>query len=156
MKNYTYRIVLFGHRDCCPCRAIDEQFYLLLKELICAKSFVEIYVGRNGEFDIYAATVVKRIQKAIGKANNELVCVLPYVAKDMEYYEAYYDRVIIPECVGRIHPKAAITKRNQWMVEQSDLLICYVEREKGGAYAALKYAKKLQKTIINLAEQKNV
>ena len=56
--DHTYRIALFGHRDFCPRRAVDEQVCFLLKELIRIKPFVEIYVGRNGEFDIYAATVV--------------------------------------------------------------------------------------------------
>ena len=151
--DHTYRIALFGHRDFCPRRAVDEQVCFLLKELIRIKPFVEIYVGRNGEFDIYAATVVKRVQIAMGKENNELVCVLPYTSKDIGYYEDYYDRVIIPECIGRTHPKGAIKKRNQWMVEQADLVICYVEREKGGAHAALKYAKKVHKEIINLANK---
>ena len=59
--------------------------------------------------------------------------------------------MIIPECIGKTHPKGAITKRNRWMVEQADLLICYIEREEGGAFTALKYAKKQKKTIINLA-----
>ena len=39
------------------------------------------------------------------------------------------------------------------MTEQANLVICYVERENGGAYAALKYAKKLGKEIINLAKK---
>ena len=152
-RDHTYEVAFIGHRDFCSYRALDERFYSLIKELIRTKPFVEFYIGRNGEFDIYAATVVKRVQKAMGTENNELVCVLPYSVKDIGYYEDYYDRVMIPECVGRIHPKAAITKRNQWMVEQADLLICYVRREKGGAYTALKYAQKLQKPIINLAEK---
>ena len=83
--------------------------------------------------------------------DDEAKWALKKLVKDIEYYEGYFDRVIIPECVGRTHPKGAITKRNKWMVEQADLLICYVERENGGAYAALKYAKALQKEIINLA-----
>ena len=37
------------------------------------------------------------------------------------------------------------------MVEQADLFVCYVEREEGGAYTAMKYAKKLEKKVINLA-----
>ena len=149
--NDVYSVVLFGHRDFCVCRAVDERFYQLLMELVRTRQFVEFYIGRNGEFDIYAATMVKRVQKKTGKENSELICVLPYSEKDIEYYEGYFDRVIIPECVGRTHPKGAITKRNKRMVEQADLLICYVERENGGAYAALKYAKALQKEIINLA-----
>ena len=112
----TYRVVLFGHRDFCGSRVLNESLYPLLKDLIRTKPFVEIYIGRNGEFDIYAATVVKRVQNAMSKENNEFICVLPYPVKDMKYYEEYYDNVIIPECVEISHPKVAITKRNRWMV----------------------------------------
>ena len=151
----TYKVVLFGHRDFYGHRILDEHLYSLLRELIRTKPFVDIYIGRNGEFDVYAATVVKRIQKAMGKANNALVCVLPYPQKDMEYYEKYYDAVLIPECIGRAYPKGAIIKRNQWMVEQADLVICYLERESGGTYAALRYAKRLGKQIVNLAKKQD-
>jgi len=48
--------------------------------------------------------------------------------------------------------KGAITKRNRFMVEQCDLVIAWVNHEGGGAYDALKYAKKLHKDIINLCE----
>lgn len=117
----------------------------MLQDLIRTKPFIEIYIGCNGEFDLYASTVVKRVQKAMGKANNAFICVLPYPEKDIEYYGEYYDNVIIPDCIEKTHPKGAITKRNRWMVEQADLFVCYVEREEGGAYAALKYAKNLTK-----------
>lgn len=55
----TYRVVLFGHRNFYGYRTLDKQLYPLLKSLIRTKPFVEIYIGRNGEFDLYAATVVK-------------------------------------------------------------------------------------------------
>ena len=63
---------------------------------------------------------------------------------------------MIPECVEKVHRKGAITKRNRWMVEQADIFICYVEKEEGGAYAALEYAQKLNKQIINLADYKGL
>ena len=147
----TYKVVLFGHRDFDGHRMLDEKLYPLLKELIRAKAYVEIYIGRNGEFDIYAATIVKRVQAACGSDNNSFICVLPYKSKDIDHYEDYYDSVIIPECVENTHPKGALTKRNKWMIEESDLLICYVERKCGGAFNALKYAEKLGKKIVNLA-----
>ena len=116
-----------------------------------SQPFVDIYIGRNGEFDIYAASVVKRIQGVTGKENNELICVMPYYVKDIEHYEKYYDRVIIPEIIEGAYPKEAITKRNKWMVEQAELFIGYIEKENGGAYKAMKYAESLGKKVINLA-----
>ena len=150
----TYRVVLFGHRDFNGHNKIDEELYPLIKSLIQTKPFVEIYIGRNGEFDVYAASVIKRVRNATGTESSELICVLPYHERDIEYYEKYYGTVIIPECVGQVHPKSAIKKRNRWMVELADLVICYVEQESGGAYAALKYAQSLGKKIINLAKTK--
>ena len=149
----TYRVVLFGHRDFEGHQILDEYLSPVLKELIRTKPFTEIYIGHNGEFDVYAATVIKRLGSSIGKEKHELICVLPYPNRNTEYYEKYYDSVMIPDCVGKTHPKGAITKRNRFMIEQADLLICYVERNEGGAYAALKYAKKLKKRVINFADK---
>ena len=153
LKDCTYRVVLFGHRDFDGHHVLNERLRPLLMDIIRSKFYVEIYIGRNGEFDVYTATLVKDIQSAMGKENIELTCVLPYPEKNIEYYEEYYDNVMIPECIEKTHPKGAILKRNKWMVEQADLIVCYVERKAGGAYTALKYAKKLDKQTVNLAEE---
>jgi len=150
LLNEVYRVALFGHRDFCQHKRLDDKLYPLVKEVLRTKDFVEIYIGRDGEFDIYAASVIKRVQMVMGSENSELNLVLPYVRKDIEYYEKYYDRVSIPISA---HPKIAITKRNEWVVEQADLVICYVERKKGGAYTAMKYAETLGKAVLNLADE---
>lgn len=72
---------------------------------------------------------------------------------DKIYYETYYDDVMIPMELCGVHPKAAIQKRNRWMVDQSDCLIACVHRDFGGAYDTLKYAIRKGITVINLAEQ---
>lgn len=152
MFNYDeiYRIAMFGHRDFNCHRQLEERLIPVLRDLIRKKKFIEIYMGRDGEFDTYAATLVKRVQKDYDDYHAiEFNLVLPYPKKDMEDFEKYYDRVDIPISA---HPKLAITKRNEWMVEQADLVICYIERESGGAYKAVQYAKKLDKEIINLAD----
>ena len=107
-------------------------------------------IGRNGAFDEYAASVIKHAQRELGTENNDLTLVLPYAVTDLKYYEKYYDNIIIPEDVNGAYPKASIRLKNRWMVEQSNLVIAFVEREKGGAYEAVKYAKKLKKSIINI------
>ncbi len=150
MKVFT--VSLFGHRDVSDLRQLDERLYKVIKALIKKKSYVSFLIGRNGEFDEYAASVIKRVQKEFGKENNDVNLVLPYSVTKIEYYEKYYDSIIIPEAVYGAHPKLAITLKNRFMIEQSDLVIVYVERDKGGAYMALQYAKKLNKDIINLCK----
>ena len=75
---------------------------------------------------------------------------MPYVVKDIEYYSEYYDEVIIPYIIEKAHPKSAITLRNRWLIDLSDMLISYTERKTGGAYATEKYAVSLNKKVINL------
>ena len=147
----SFKIAFFGHRDFLAHRRMEERLFSLLKDAIRRHGFVEIYVGRNGEFDIFAASVAKRAQRAMGKECCELICVLPYPIKDIEWYEGYYDRVTIPEGIEKCHPKGAITKRNRWMVEEADLLIVYADREEGGTAYTLKHAQAMGKPAINLA-----
>ena len=148
----VFSVSLFGHREIQDLRHLDNSLTYIVKELMRSKSYVSFLIGRNGEFDEYAASVIKRVQKEIGSDNNDLTLVIPYTVADIEYYEKYYDNVIIPEAVDGVHPKLAITLKNRWMVEQSDLVIVNVEHSKGGAYTAMKYAEKINKRIINMCD----
>ena len=146
----VFTVSLFGHREMDDVCRLGNALISMVKKLIQTKSYVTFLIGRNGAFDEYAASVIKGIQRTIGKENNEIILVLPYTVADFEYYETYYDSILIPESVYGAHPKSAITLKNRWMVEQSDLVIVYAERKRGGAYAAMKYAEKLNKEVINL------
>lgn len=145
-----FTVSLFGHRRLDDLFRLKDQLVPIIKELIRTKVHVTFLIGRNGEFDEYAASAIKHAQKEIGHENSELALVLPYTVAGLEDYETYYDTIIIPESVHGAHPKAAITLKNRWMVERSDLVIVYVERNVGGAYTAMKYANKLKKDVINL------
>ena len=149
----TYKVALFGHRDLCAHLKVEEGLRAIFEEMLSLKPYIEVYVGRNGELDVFASSVIKGMITK-GRDDITLTLVLPYKSKDIEYYEKYYNDIIIPECAEKAYPKIAITLKNRWMVENSDLVICYVERENGGAYEALKYAKRLGKTVINLADRK--
>ena len=143
-------VSLFGHRDLDDPFRIKDMLTPLVGELLSTQHYVSFLVGRNGEFDECAASAIKRAQAAHDKSNSELTLVLPYAVADMKRYEEYYDGIILPECVQGAHPKGAIRLKNRWMVEQSDLVIVYIERESGGAYTAMKYAQRLHKKVINL------
>lgn len=53
---------MFGHRDFYGHKQLEERLIPILRDLIRKKKFIEIYMGRDGEFDTYAATLVKRVQ----------------------------------------------------------------------------------------------
>ena len=108
-----FRVVLFGHRDLSSYKNVEKRLFPILCKLIKTKPFLEIYIGRNGEFDIFAASIVKRAQRIYGSENSEFTLVLPYLQKNFEHYEQYYDNVIIPECVANVHPKSAIAEESR-------------------------------------------
>ena len=145
-----YRVSLIGHRQIDNQLVVEEKLNKIVCELLRTKEYVEFYIGRNGEFDVIAASVIKRAQKRIETNNSSLILVLPYKVKDMEYYENYYDELTLP-IEPKTHFKEAIAKRNRWLVDNTDMLIAFVENSKGGAYQCLEYAKKVKNDFINLA-----
>ncbi len=145
-----YRVAFIGHREVDDLKLVEENLIKKLIELVCSKDFVEFYMGRDGEFDEMAASCIKRVQKIYGKSNSAMTLVLPYGKADIPYYEKYYDSIFIPEEASSSHFKSAITKRNQWLVDNADLLIAFVKRKNGGAADCLKMAEKADIEIFRI------
>ena len=107
-----------------------------------------------GNFDGSFSSAVRGLQRKY--PDIKLILVKPYFSNELntnkEYYEYTYDGVVIPDVVVGVHPKAAIKKRNRWMVENSDVVVTYVFKDYGGAYDAKKYAEKLDKKVISVIE----
>ncbi len=72
------RVAFFGHRDFSAHVEVEQQLYPILRELLQTRSYVEFYIGRDGEFDTFVASVIKRAQRTFGNENSELILVLPY------------------------------------------------------------------------------
>lgn len=151
MIGEIYRVSFIGHREIDRFRFVEEQLDKVIGELLRTKEYVEFYVGKNGEFDTMVGSAVKRAQKAYGTANISLILVIPYTVANMDCLEKFYDEIWYPEELYGVHHKAAITKRNEWFVEHSDLLVAYAERETGGAAICLKKAEKKGIYIKNIA-----
>lgn len=143
-----------GHRDVVGIKAADVEMAL---EHIIQKSAapMECLVGGMGRFDDICASAVRSLKRRYRDREISLVLVLPYMQKrvneNKEYYETMFDLILIPSELERVYYKRAIVLRNRWMVEQADYVIAAVRRKEGGAYAALQYAQKKGKRIINLA-----
>ena len=77
-----YRVFLMGHRDFTEAREVEEKLYDLLRQWLSQHTCVEILIGRNGSFDLFVASVVKRAQKSFGEERLFLTLVLLYLQKD--------------------------------------------------------------------------
>lgn len=65
----------------------------------------------------------------------------------------YYDNIEIDSEASVAYFKNAIRIRNRRMVDRSQLVICYIDHNKGGAYTAVQYARKIGCTVINIVDE---
>lgn len=153
-----FTVSLFGHRQITNPYEIETALAEEVRTLIRSKEYVEFLVGRNGEFDLLAASVILRTRNALDFGNNALILVLPYMTSDYRKntaaLESYYDEIEICGESAECHFKSALQVRNHIMVDRSDLIVCCVSHESGGAFQTIQYAQKQNKRIINLAERK--
>ena len=151
-----YTVSFFGHRHLSDQFAIEGRLDAILRDLINSKEYVEFLVGRDGDFDQLVSSAIIRAKEKYAYGNVSHILVLPYERADYrdnkECFEQYYDEVQICAESQDAYPKAAIGIRNRAMVDRSDMVICYVKHRSGGAFAAVSYAEKQRKMIINLVE----
>ena len=151
-----FTVAFFGHRYIDNPFRIEERLEEHIYRLLAEKEYVDFLVGRDGEFDQFASSAVLRVRKRYRDDNSSLILVLPYARAEYldneESYHNYYSEVEISYEASKAHPKAAIQIRNREMVDRADLILCCIEREKGGAWQTIQYAIKQGKTVINLAD----
>ncbi len=154
-----FSVAFFGHRYVDNFLKVEDLLEEQIRKLIDQNEYVEFLVGRNGEFDQCVSSAVHRIRKTYRDDNSDLVLVLPYPTAEYQNNEEtfldYYTNVEIPYAASTAHPKAAIQIRNRGMVDRADIVICYIEHKKGGAWQTVQYALKQGKRIINLVEADN-
>ena len=139
----------FGHRD--VFQNIDKELCEAVQSAVSIGCDV-FYTGAMGDFDRCFSSAVRKQKK-----NAKLVCVKPYMSNELntnkQYYNDMYDDIIIPDELAFEHYKSAITKRNRWMIDNSDIVIVYVIRNYGGAYDAMRYAERQNKTVVKIEKK---
>lgn len=152
-----FTVSLFGHRKLNDIPRIERELEKIVCSLLLSKEYIEFLVGRSGEFDILAASVIRRCQRKIRDDNSSLILILPYSSADFlrneDFFLKYYDEIEICPVSSDVHFKAAYQARNRYMAERSNFVIFYVCNSSGGAYQTLKYAEKLSVDYINLGKK---
>ena len=55
-----YTVSLFGHRYIEHHSKTEDKLDKILSDLICEKEYVDFLIGKDGEFDILAASAIKK------------------------------------------------------------------------------------------------
>ena len=101
-----------------------------------------------GEFDMMCERTVRKLKNE-GHSHIKLYRIIYKYKVNMDDIMEMVDEIIFPE-LNHFHYKELIVKRNEWMVDCSDIVLCYIRRDHGGAYKMAKYAKKKGKDLVCL------
>lgn len=142
-------IVTFcGHRDFIETVEAEVRLTALLENYAQDSGKLVCYNGGYGNFDLFAAECVRRLQERHPNIRNCLV--IPYITHEflerIDGYKSIFDETIYPP-LESVPKKYAIIRRNEWMVDNADILIACVRYSWGGAARTLEYAKRKRKVI---------
>ncbi len=108
------------------------------------------YVGNNGTFDVMVTKTLQKLQTIYSDIKYYIV--LAYMPTGHSAINSYINEheTIYPCGLETVPLRFAIPWRNKWMVQNSDILVAYIEHSQGNSYKLAKYAKNKKKQIINL------
>ena len=135
----------FGHRDCPD--AIKPKLRQVLIDLIENHNVNMFYVGNQGRFDAIVRGLLRDLQHEYPQINYAVA--LAYMPGKQTEYDDYSD-TMLPEGIESVHPRYAISWRNNWMLKQSNFVVTYITHSWGGAAQYVNRASKQGKKIVNL------
>lgn len=105
-------------------------------------------------FDMIAAQVVLALKDEYGL---QLVACLPcenqtdkFSQKNKALYESILSRCDEKVTLEKQYVSGCMHKRDRYLVDNSDALVCFLRKESGGTYYTVNYAEKSGKKIIRL------
>lgn len=137
-------ITFCGHAKLNYSEAVKKNLHKELDILINSGAD-KFLLGGYGGFDIISAITVRELKKTYPHITSTLV--IPYL--DCKHDFSLYDDSVYPS-LENIPKRYAIVKRNEWMINQCDILISGVINTWGGAYTTQEYAKRKNKKIIHV------
>lgn len=139
-------VTFCGHREVLNRKNVSAQLKQIISKLI-KEGADKFLIGGYGGFDYLVAKSVAELKEE--RDNIQSILVIPYPDRDYDLF--FYDFTLYPP-LEKVPPKFAIVERNKWMVENSDIVVAYVNHTWGGAAMMLEYAQKKKKPIINCCD----
>ena len=146
-------ISFVGHSFVQSSAVVKEMVKEQIRNCILNRESVICYLGGYGDFDNICASACNELKNEYSCI--ETVFVSPYLNEERNekgrFGVGIYDSLIYPP-IENVPIRYAILKRNEWMMENADLVIAYVKHNHGGAYKALCVAKRKKKLIVNISD----
>lgn len=137
--------------------AVKKELITVLCEILTRNHTDKItfLCGGYGRFDFLAASAIDHLKSVYSSHDIVKIFVTPYINKGYDRRNKLmrkdYDEIVYPP-LEKVPYRYAIAKRNEWMIENSDLVIAYVIHGYGGAASSLRYACRKRKDIIRLSD----
>lgn len=135
----------FGHKD--TPKEIEPTLRSTLIDLIENKNVNVFYVGNNGNFDTMVARQLEDLSQTYPIAYS---VVLAYLPTETNNYDNLIN-TIYPEGLETVPKRFAISRRNKWMIQQSDVVVTYVTHNFSGAWQFKIVAEQMRKRVIELS-----
>ena len=141
----------FGHSMFVKCRLDFNKLKKIIKDLILS-NFSTFLVGTHGEFDEMCLKACLELKEIF--PNIKILKVYANISSLTKVDNIDRKFEIVSYLVEDLYFKRRITQTNKYMVDDADIIVCYVDKtiSKSGALSAVKYALKQNKTIVNLFE----
>ncbi len=137
----------FGYRDCPD--AVEPKLREVLIDLIIYHGVDMFYVGNQGRFDAIVRRVLRKLKQEYPAIDYAVV--LAYMPGKQTEYDDYSD-TMLPEGIEAVHPRYAISWRNNWMLKQSDFVVTYITHSHGGTAQYARKAMQARKTLLSLSD----
>lgn len=138
----------FGHKD--SPESVRPLLEVAIRRIIEHYPDTTFYVGHNGNFDRMVLSVLKKLSAEIPELSFAVILAYLQSGKTAECYNGL--PTIYPEGIECVPKKYAISYRNNWIVKQADMIICYITHDFGGAAQFVKKAECNGKVVYNVAD----
>ncbi len=152
MESKVKTCCFFGHSN--SPKTIYNKLQQTIESLIVNDGVSNFYVGTHGSFDAMSHKILKLVKEDYPFINYGVV--LAYLPpKKNEYFRYSNTETLYPSGIEDVPKRFAIDFRNKWMVKHSDIIVCFITFDIGGAYKYVNLAKHQNKRIINLFNKKD-
>lgn len=136
----------FGHRECPD--SIEPKLIETVIALIVQEGVDFFYVGNQGRFDQLVLRVLRTVKAVENVPEFDYAVVQAYFPNRQPFYVRYRpEETMLPEGIEKVHPKFAISWRNDWMIRHSDHVVGFVDHDWGGAARYIRKAQKMGKKV---------